>query len=246
MSDQNGMASEAQKVALQELERDFQAAAQDRSPYEGTWYLNLAYYAGDQWLTWDGARLSKPKLRKGRILITDNRIQPAIRMEIAKMTKSLPSWSCTPDSPAEDAVEGARRATRAMEAKWGPDELALHAKLSRALHWSRVTGAGFWKITWDSGLGKGRDVVVGPDGKVARGDNEEDLDPQLLNALPEDHELRQVLRVQKVNQGDVRVEVRSPFEFYPDPLAEGMDELERCWEEVVLSPAASRPASAST
>jgi hypothetical protein len=110
---------DAQKEKLAKLEQDFGDAAMARAPYEGVWYLNVAYFAGDQWLAWDGNRLFKPKLRQGRILITDNRIQPAVRTEIAKMTKQVPSWSCTPDAASDDAVEGARRATRAMEAKWG-------------------------------------------------------------------------------------------------------------------------------
>lgn len=222
---------------LKQLEELFGDAQMARAPYEGDWYLNVAYFEGEQWLCWDGARLSQPKLRKGRILVTDNRIQPAVRTEIAKMTKQRPAWDCTPDGPSEKAVEGARHATRVMDAKWAPDELALGHKLKRALLWSRVCGAGFWKITWDSTLGAGRDVLVGPDGKVARGDDEAPLDPRLLDALPEGHPLLDALSKKTVNRGDVRVEVRSPFEFFPDPLAESLEDMERCFEEVVLSPA---------
>jgi hypothetical protein len=125
----------------------------------------------------------------------------------------------------------------------GPEELAGHAKLKRALEWSRVVCAGFWKITWDSSLGSGTEVVVGPDGKVVRNDDQSPMDPSLLEMLPPRPGARS-LKKQKVNRGDVRIDVRSPFEVFPDPLAEGMDECERFWEEVILSPRPFRAASA--
>lgn len=226
--------TESDQSKLSKLNADFKQAEMARQPFEGTWLLNLAFVEGNQWLCWDHQRLVQPKLGKNRILITDNRIQPAVRKEVAKMTKSRPAWDLTPDSDDDGAIDGAKFGEMVVESKW--DSMACQPKLRRALEWSRTCSAGFWKVTWDRSLGKGREVVVGPDGKVARNpQTNAPVDPSMLQQLPPEV-AQQLGAAQRVCQGDARIDVRSPFQVYPDPLADSMDECEKMFEKSVVSP----------
>lgn len=241
MSDEQPTAAQPRNTEEREkvtrLQQQFGEARQARAPYEGAWYLNVAFFSGDQWLGWDGRKLFKPSLRADRVLITDNRIQPAIRTEIAKMTKTRPGWDATPDSPDEKAVEAARLAERAMDSHW--ETLNMRTKLRRALEWSRICGAGFWKVTHDSSVGKGRDVIVTSEGKVMRDEQQAPMPGDALDGLLQQlpPEAGAMLTRKTVREGSARIDVRSPFQMFPDPLAESWEECEFVFEETVQSPA---------
>jgi hypothetical protein len=216
---------------VKQLEEMLKKARSARSRFEAAWFLNLAYYQGEQWIAWDGTRLYKPQLRKDRMAIVDNRIQPAIRTEVAKMTKQRPTFSAVPKTGDQEDLEAARLAEQLLEYQW--KHLQMQDKVVRSLLWSRVCSAGFLKVTWDSTVGEGFDALVGPDGKPVPGPNGAPLtgvDPQLIS-----QQLGVPIQSKNIKQGDISVEVRSPFQMFIDPIAERFDEAEWVIEQSVQS-----------
>lgn len=197
-----------------------------RSRYEPQWYLNLAFYLGDQWVFWNRGRIDKPVIPKHRILLTDNRIMPVVLTRLAKKTKQRPIWTCVPNSPSDSDVDGAELATTIIESMW--NEQCMQEKLFSALGWADICCAGFWKVTWDSTIGEKITVALGPDGQPLTGQDgrlmRADQMPQSLN-----------IPTKTIYQGGVCIDVRSPFELLPDPLAESLDSAEWIIEEVVQS-----------
>ncbi|MDE2102253.1 MAG: hypothetical protein KGL39_33720 [Patescibacteria group bacterium] len=213
---------------LDELLRQARSA---RARLEPEWYLNLAFFQNLQWLAWDGRQLYKPALRANRITIVDNRITGAVRTEVAKMTKSRPIFTAVPNSPDTEDLNAAELADQLMIFAW--DHLKLLPLATKALLWSRITGSGFLKCYWDSSIGDRTTALVGPDGKVLQDPQTgAPLSPQLAPALAQQGINA---KVQTVAQGDIRVEVRSPFQMFPDPLADSFEEAEWTVEESVKS-----------
>jgi hypothetical protein len=141
---------------MKDLEELLKKGKSAKSRYEAAWFLNLAYYQGEQWVAWDGRNLSRPQLRRDRMTIVDNRIQPAVRTEVAKLMKNKPVFTVVPRTGDQEDVEAAYVAEQILEYQW--THLDLSEKLMRALFWSRVCGAGFLKVTWDSTVGDGFDA----------------------------------------------------------------------------------------
>ena len=214
--------------------KKFEQAKQVRARLEPIWYLNMAYYLGDQWLYWNRGRLERPKLDPWRFLATDNRIQPIVRTEIAKMTKQRPAFQVTPQTADDTDVMSAKLCEDILDYEW--EHLELRQRLMTALHWSRITGIGFFKVFWDKSLGTGSEVLIGPDGKPALDNNGRPMRPQMLDPQSLQMLKSQGAQSQMINEGDVRVETRSPFEIYPDPLAQNLYDCEWLFEEVVKSP----------
>lgn len=204
-----------------------------RSKLEPIWYLNLAYFMGEQWIAWDGNGLFRPRLKPNRITIVDNRIQPCVRIEIAKMTKASPVFTISPRTADEEDAHASELADQLMRYLW--KHLHLYDQCTKGLHWSRICGAGFLKCFWDSSLGEGTDVVVGPSGKVLSDAQGKPFKPAEVNPVQLSETLGVPVSQRRVNQGDIRVETRSPFQMFPDPLADSFSECEWLIEESVKS-----------
>lgn len=213
-------------TTVQGLDELHRMARSARGRLEPVWYLNLSYYVGEQWLAWDGRQLYRPSLRANRITVVDNRIQPAVRMEVAKMTKSRPVFTVTPRTGDDMDINASHLAEQLMRYLWG--HLHMQDLCTKALFWSRITGAGFLKVYWDSTVGEKRDVLCGPDGNVLCDATGKPLPGDALPPLPG-------VQRKTVAQGDVRVEARSPFQMFVDPLADSFSEAEWVIEESVKS-----------
>lgn len=208
-------------------------AQSSRSSYEPTWYTNLAYYQGHQWVFWRGGRLFRPQLEPWRVTFTDNRIVGIVRTEVAKLTKQRPTWVCAPRTGDSEDVDAARLAENLVEYLW--EELDCSEKHRRALLWSRVCGAGFWKITWDKEAGDTTEILHTADGSQLQQDGR-----PIHSGMSQYQAAAQLPGVEPktVSQGDICVEVRSPFQMFVDPLAgeAGLENAEWLIEESVQSP----------
>jgi hypothetical protein len=218
---------------VQDLDDLHKKATSARSRFEPSWYTNLSYYAGNQWVYYQRGRLYEPKLDPWRVTFTDNRIIGIVRTEVAKMTKQRPIWVATPTTGDEEDIASAQLLERVLQGQW--NEMDLTSKQRAALLWSRITGAGFWKVYWDAQIGEKRDVLLDQDGQIVMGNDGRPMDPEIVKQLPP--ELAQSLQVKTIAQGDACVEVRSPFEVAVDPLAgeEGLCSAEWIVEETVQS-----------
>lgn len=212
--------------AIQELEKKLADSKAVRRQAESQMLLNLAYHAGKQWVAYDGTMLFEPQLEDWRAKPVDNRIRPTVRTEIARMTKTRPVWVGTPKDQSDEELAAARLREDVFVHYW--KKLQLTRKLRMALMWSRVTGAGFLKIYWDSTLGGKMDVLLGPDGQVLKDpESGGPMKPELLETFVQAMgEAPEGIKPKRIGMGDVRVGLRTPFEIYPDDLAteEGIDE----------------------
>lgn len=204
------------------------------SRFEPTWHLNLAYYFGEQWLFWNRGRLDRPRLDPSRITITDNRIVGIVRTEIAKMSKSKPAFQVVPVTALDEDLRAAETGEKVLQYLWR--HLDLRTKLEDVLLWSRICCAGFWKIYWDSARGNRVQVVTDQEGKpVMHGETGAPLRPgdiQNEQGQPES----EGMQVKTLATGEVEVEVVSPFEIFPDPIARELKDAEWIIQQAVKSP----------
>jgi hypothetical protein len=229
-----------QGLGLDAAKKRLDKARTARRAYEPGWFLNLSYYQGDQWVAHDGRALYRPKGRKGQVRLTDNRIRPIVRTEVARLTKARPGWAATPEGLGDDAVNSALSATQLLE--WSYDHLHFAARRRTAIEWSRICGAGFVKTCWDDTLCDGTEVMihpeVGADGMPHPQAGQAVMNPQTNRVLRpgELPELDSLLDKKTVGAGDVRLTVRSPFDIFPDELATNLQDARWIFDEAVRSP----------
>lgn len=218
--------------SVADLQEYFRQAKAARSSHVGDWMLNLSYYANKQWAYYQNGRVNTLTGQNGRELVTDNRIMPVVTHRVSRKVKNRPVFVCTPYTQDDADVEAARIGEKVLEADW--DTLDLQQKLFQAVLWADVASDGFWKIYWDSTIGEKEDFLFGVDGSPLY--NPEDNTP--LRAS-EQHivppEVLDMVQVRPIAPGDVCVEVISPLELFPDPLATGMEDIEWMIEEKIRS-----------
>lgn len=218
-----------QDGSIQDLEKLLQQSKGSRFRLMADWYLNCAFFEGNQWLWWNRGRLDPVQLADWRVKHVDNRIVGIVNTELAKMTKQKPAWQVIPVSGQDEDLEASETGEKLLDYLWR--YLHMRTKLMDALRWSRVTGGGFWKIAWDSQAGKKVQIVADPGGNpVLHAQTEGPMRPHEFDGgLPEG------LQQKTIATGDVSVEVVSPFEFYPDPVARELEDCEWCIQRSIKS-----------
>jgi len=217
---------------VQDLDKLLSMARGARSRFEPTWHLNYAYYFGEQWLFWNRGRLDRPRLDPHRVTLTDNRIIGIVRTELAKMTKSKPSFQVVPTTPEDADVQASIMAEKILDYLWRKEH--LRNKLVDVLLWSRITGSGFWKIVWDNSKGKKVQVLADNEGKpVLHAETGAPMKPEAVQ--DEEGKLPEGLQPKTIATGDVHVETVAPFEFLADPIARRIEDCEWCIQENVKS-----------
>src|SRR5687768_17073737 len=93
--------------SLDTLKKLKDSSHQVRQKFEPHWFINIAFFNGQQWAYWNNGRVDFPKLPKHRLLVTDNRIMPVIQTRIAKKTKQRPIWTAVPNSPDDEDISAA-------------------------------------------------------------------------------------------------------------------------------------------
>lgn len=132
----------------------FSEARRDRLPFEREWYLNMAFYAGKQYVAWatstatDVALLREPKAPAWRVRLVSNRIRPAIRKELAKLNQEKPRGFVVPASSDEEDLAAAKAAD-AVHEYITTQEVSLQNILWRSTFWMSLTGIGFIKDWYD-------------------------------------------------------------------------------------------------
>lgn len=222
--------STPQTIGLHGARERFKDAKNARAKYEPDMYLNLAFTQGQQWLAWNGQALYAPRVT-ARYTITDNRIRPTVRREVARLSKARPGWAALPRQLDDQAVEDALTSQRLLE--WAWDKLGLAAKRREALSWSRICGAGFIKTVWDPEAEPGVTAVVDQAGAPIMHPSEDR--PLLAGEMPE-LEALDGTQTKQIGGGDVAHVVRSPFSIYPDPLATSLEDCRWIIDESVRSP----------
>lgn len=140
-----------------------------KDPYELQAYLNIAYFAGKQWVAWDKQtnKLFEPAKETWQIRYVANRIQPIVRTELAKTTKNKFTMYVVPATTEDNDIKAARTGEKIVE--YLEHELHLQEKDRENCLWGLVTSAGFIKPYWNPK--KGLEVSDG----VFQGDADVDV-----------------------------------------------------------------------
>jgi hypothetical protein len=223
-------------ITIEDLDELYRKAKTERASLEPVWFMNLAYYEGRQWVAWGAGRLYTPPMSRSRILYVDNRIQPIVRKELARMSKNRPIFSVVPSSADEEDQNAAQLGDDVMQYLW--QHLSLDKVRMRALRWSRICAAGFIKTYFDPTVGSSVEVLATPTGQLLEGLQGGPVragGPEAQMAQQVASQAGQELVVRRVSQGEIRCEVRSPFQIFPDPLADAFEEVEWLIEESIKS-----------
>lgn len=176
-----------------------------RQQIERQWYVNLAFYIGRQNVTAvpmssganvnTGMRLWVPPAPYYRSRPVFNRIRPAIRTELSKLTSQKPSATVVPATSDEKDLIASRAGEQIWESIFNRKKLKVIHR--RAQLWALTCGVGFIKEYWDPGM--------------ADPDNPSGIDPQTGKPLDP--------------MGDFVFDVITPFHlFVPDMLAEDIED----------------------
>ena len=140
-----------QQAEIDYWERQYRICESLRRSYEENWYLNLAFYFGKQWVTWQrsptgtGNRLVEPPSSRNRVRLTSNRIAPVIRDELTKLIKEEPQFYVVPNTTEPTDVAAARVGESIAEYILKTNN---YNKVRRQVtFWTLICGTGFTKVT---------------------------------------------------------------------------------------------------
>jgi hypothetical protein len=149
-----------------------------------------------------------------RVRLVANQIAPYSNSLLARLTKTKPTFFATPGQGSYEAQKAAEVAESLLDYWW--DRFSLSSKREEAMLWSIIVGNSFWKISWDDTCGSKVSMMVDPDGTP------------IVNPLME-HFFRKRLEEagldasmfdQEVFEGEIKVDVMSPFDVYLDDSAQ--------------------------
>ncbi len=131
----------------------------DRSSIEREWYLNLAFYFGNQNVVSRGRQgrayssapgagtLYTPDAPYYRSRPVINRIRPVIRTELSKLTSQKPNAFIIPASSEDRDLYAAQAGEQIWESVYRGKK--IDNVLRRAVFWALTCGTGFIKAYWD-------------------------------------------------------------------------------------------------
>ena len=187
------------------MRSEYDKVRTNRRTEENDWYLQLAFYNGQQyhsWATINGKQgLTEEPNPANLPRITVNRIEPIIRTEIAKTTSGQPSASVVPASNDDDDLLAASAAEQVWQSIYDKNNFQTDV-LQKAEFWRAITGNGFIKAMWDPSI-----EIRTPE--------------TIVDELTGEKKVIQNLTA----KGDVRFEAVSPFHvFVPDLAEEDLEE----------------------
>jgi hypothetical protein len=149
-----------------------------------------------------------------RVRLISNQIAPNTQSLLSRLVKSKPQFFAAPGQASFEAQKAAQVAENLLEYWW--DAFHLTEKREEAMMWAIICGNGFWKVTWDDKAGPGMRVMMSPDGQPI-------VDPIVKHFFEKNLESMGVDSEQfekRIYQGDIKVDVLSPFDVLLDDSAQ--------------------------
>lgn len=185
-------ADPGERSILAYVQECYEKAAEERRPFERIWWVNLAFFSGDQWVMWNRVsnRLETP--RAGDVMLPRkpviwNYFKPIVLARHSKETRTTPYAEVQPATNEDSDAKAAKVGTKILE--YMRNNLALEEKWDLAWRWAELTGTVFWKVIWNPNKG-GKHILFDP-----------------ISGEP----------LSEYTLGDVDLAVRGPFSIYPDP-----------------------------
>lgn len=125
----------------------YEKCKSDMAPMRNQWYINLAFFKGDQYVSLIKGKLIKAPQVPGRVRLVINRVRPTVRTEISRMTSQKPMATVKPASAEDEDIIAAQ----AGEAVWEyiSEEKGFDAAFKQAAFWASTCGIGYVKTAWD-------------------------------------------------------------------------------------------------
>ena len=215
---------------VEELERQ-------RETMMRQWKLNLAFYKGKQYVFYNrkARRIESLPTDDGdkpryRVRLVSNQIAPNTQSLLSRLVKSKPQFYATPGQASYEAQKATQIAEDLLDYWW--DALHLTEKREEAMMWSIICGNGFWKITWDDKAGPGMKVLMSPEGEPI-------VDPMVQHFFEQNLEQAGVDKSEfekRVYQGEIRVDVLSPFDVLLDDSASVFEDCQYAFCVHPMSP----------
>jgi hypothetical protein len=199
-----------------------------RDLLERAWKINLSFYKGKQYVFYNKRtrRIESLATEDGdkpryRVRIVANQISPNSIGLLARLTKSKPQFFATPTSAGYENQKATQVAENLLDHWWS--KFSLSEKREEAMLWSIICGNGFWKISWDDKVGSSVKVMVDPiNGNPI-------IDPLVERLFRDNMDSMNVDPSQfetEVFEGDIRVDVMSPFNVFLDDSAQVFEDCQ--------------------
>lgn len=174
-----------------------------RVSHEGVWMTNYAYLLGFNSVYYDtNSRQFRPNgagsgFNRGAG-ISINKILPTVQRRQARICKNDPRYEVKPDDASQDARDTARLEQEILESYWEKER--VNEKRLNMMIGLQQCGHFYLGVNWDTEKGELLETPV-PDEMGQPTDSM-------------DHEY----------EGDIDIEIVSPFEIFPDPLATSIED----------------------
>jgi len=186
-----------------DLTARIQDAIEQRWVVEAQWRLNMAWLIGRQYTTINrgSRRLEEIPAPPWRVRYVSNRILPTFRMYLGRLSKVRPLPEVIPATGNEADMLAAKVADKLLKYVWTKEKLDKRRAIE-LYSWMLVCGSAFLMPWWDHDAG----------------------DPIEIPEAVSEEELIENPSAAIQRMGDIRVDVVSPLEVYPDPSARSWDE----------------------
>jgi hypothetical protein len=187
-----------------------------RNPLEGQWWENLAAYYGDFWVEWDPHKrqLWEPRKKKSwKVRLPINLIKPAVRTELAKLTKNRPITDVLAAGPDIKAVNSAKVGDKMIN-KYAEKQYSLPRVRRHMLTWASITGSGGIFVDYDDSLNEPIEIFQDPTGNTIS-------DMRVIKAYRQKEKKQKgeggsKMKKTTIKQGDQVVKAVAPFQLIWD------------------------------
>lgn len=178
-----------------------------RRSLERMWFISIAYLIG-----WQNARSAiltdtgelDPTLLGPVDDYIANHIQRIVTANVSRMAQARPDWDVIPRTPDHRDQRGAKVAQHLLDYYY--DAYSFQSIREEISLWTQCTGNAFIRSDWNHRAGKKRTLWMDPfSGAPVPEDRLDDRNKEFLQAIGS---------VQTVDEGDMEVEVISPFQIY--------------------------------
>jgi hypothetical protein len=155
------------KELISWVSQRYEEARRERQKIERQWYMNLAFYFGQQNVTGmstatGGYQLRVPNAPLWRVRMVVNKIRPIIRAETARLVSQKPTFTVIPATTEDEDQAAARVGEQIFKATYNDKEVDY--VLHQSAFWASICGSGFMKSYWDSSIvtdeGAQGDIVI--------------------------------------------------------------------------------------
>lgn len=148
------MKDKIENALVREIKEDFRARQNARKSIETSWQMNMNFYIGNQFCSigYGGNIEDYEKQFFWQEREVFNHIAPIVEVRMAKLSKVKPKVTVVPASSDESDIKTAKVSKKLLQSV--ANTLNLSEKINEAMKWSEICGTSFYKICWNSNLGK--------------------------------------------------------------------------------------------